>query len=82
MAMAGAADSRYTLDLIPALEQSPIPKLLIWGEDDGFQKVAYAERFASEIPHTTLVRVPDAGHIPMENAPDRVARALADFFTV
>jgi pimeloyl-ACP methyl ester carboxylesterase len=27
-----------------------------------------------------LVRVPGAAHIPMENAPDRVARALADFF--
>jgi len=81
MAMAGAADSRYTLDLVPALQQSTTPKLLIWGEDDGFQKVEYAERFASEIPHTTLVRIPDAGHIPMENAPGQVARALIDFLT-
>lgn len=81
MAMAGAADSRYTLDLVPALQKSTVPKLLIWGEDDGFQKVEYAERFASEIPHTTLVRIPDAGHIPTENAPGRIARALTDFFT-
>ncbi|GAA4956704.1 alpha/beta hydrolase [Streptomonospora halophila] len=81
MAMAGAADSRYTRDLVPALQRSATPKLLVWGEDDGFQKVEYAERFASEIPQTTLVRVPRAGHIPMENAPGRVARALADFFT-
>ncbi|WP_327191366.1 alpha/beta hydrolase [Streptomyces xinghaiensis] len=81
MAMAGAADSRYTLGLVPALQRSTTPKLLIWGEDDGFQRVEYAERFASEIPHTTLLRIPDAGHIPMENAPDRVARALIDFFT-
>lgn len=81
MALAGAADSRYTLDLVPALQRSTTPKLLIWGEDDGFQKVAYAERFTSEIPHTTLIRIPDAGHIPTENAPGRVGRALADFFT-
>ncbi|GAA1782988.1 alpha/beta hydrolase [Streptomonospora arabica] len=81
MAMAGAADSRYTRDLVPALRRSATPKLLVWGEDDGFQKVEYAERFASEIPQTTLVRVPRAGHIPMENAPGRVARTLADFFT-
>lgn len=79
MAMAGAADSRYTLDLVPALQRSTTPKLLIWGQDDGFQKVEYAERFASEIPHTTLIRIPDAGHIPMENAPGQVARALIDF---
>lgn len=81
MAMAGAADDRYTMDLLPSLLDSPTPKLLIWGQDDGFQKVEYAERFAAEIPHTTLIRIPDAGHLPMENAPDRITRALADFFT-
>ncbi|MGP4088639.1 alpha/beta fold hydrolase [Streptomyces sp. KR55] len=81
MAMAGAADNRYTLDLVPALQRSTTPKLLIWGEDDGFQKVEYAERFTSEMPHTTLVRIPDAGHIPTENAPDQIGRALAGFFT-
>lgn len=82
MALAGAADSRYTLDLVPALERSATPKLLIWGEDDGSQKVEYAERFASEIPHTTLIRIPGADHIPTESAPDQIARALVDFFTV
>ncbi|MDL4814227.1 alpha/beta fold hydrolase [Actinomadura opuntiae] len=80
-AMAGAADSRYTLDLVPALQRSTIPKLLIWGEDDGFEKVQYAEKFASEIPQTTLIRIPEADHIPTENAPDQIARALIDFFT-
>jgi pimeloyl-ACP methyl ester carboxylesterase len=81
MALAGAADSRYTLDLVPALQRSTTPKLLIWGEEDGFEKVEYAERFASEIPRTTLIRIPDAGHIPTENDPDQIARALSDFFT-
>ncbi|WP_371526534.1 alpha/beta hydrolase [Streptomyces sp. NBC_01283] len=81
LAMAGAADSRYTLGLVPALRRSMTPKLLIWGEDDGFEKVEYAERFASEIPRTTLIRVPDADHIPTENAPGRIARALGDFLT-
>ncbi|UQT61066.1 alpha/beta hydrolase [Streptomyces durmitorensis] len=79
MALAGAADSRYTLDLVPALKRSTTPKLLIWGEDDAFEKVEYAERFASEIPRTTLVRIPDADHIPTENAPGQIARALIRF---
>jgi pimeloyl-ACP methyl ester carboxylesterase len=78
--LAGAADCRYTMELLPALRRSTTPKLLVWGEDDGFQKVSYAERFVSEIPHTRLIRIADAGHIPMENAPSRVALALADFF--
>ena len=64
LAMAGAAESRYTLDLVPLLRRSATPKLLVWGEDDRFEKVAYAEKFASEIPHTTLVRIPAATHIP------------------
>ncbi|MBA6432967.1 alpha/beta fold hydrolase [Streptomyces sp. GMR22] len=80
-ALAGAADSRYTLDLVPALRRSVAPKLLIWGEDDAHEKVAYAERFAAEMPRTTLVRIPGADHIPTESAPGTVARALIDFFT-
>ncbi|MES4906715.1 MULTISPECIES: alpha/beta hydrolase [unclassified Streptomyces] len=81
MAMAGAADSRHTLDLVPALRRSTTPKLLIWGEDDAFETVEYAERFASEIPRTTLVRIPEADHIPTENAPGTIAGHLIDFFT-
>ncbi|WP_016882251.1 MULTISPECIES: alpha/beta fold hydrolase [unclassified Rhodococcus (in: high G+C Gram-positive bacteria)] len=73
--------SRYTLDLVPALRQSTTPKLLIWGEDDPFEMVEYAERFASEVPHTTLIRIPNAGRIPTENAPEQIARELIDFFT-
>lgn len=82
LAMAGAADSRYTLDLVPALKRTTTPKLLIWGEDDGFETVEYAKKFASEIPHTMLIRIPKADHIPTENAPDQIAQALVDFFTV
>lgn len=81
MAIAGAADSRYTLELVPALRESTTPKLLVWGEDDEFQPVTYAERFAAEIPASTLVRIPSAGHIPMENDPGAVAGALAAFFS-
>ncbi|OXM46797.1 alpha/beta fold hydrolase [Amycolatopsis alba] len=80
LAMAGAAESRHTLDLVPALRRSTTPKLLIWGEDDRFEKVEYAEKFASEIPRTRLLRIPGAAHIPTENAPGRIARALVDFF--
>lgn len=81
LCLAAAADSRHTLSVLPALVASPAPKLLVWGVDDKFQPVSYAERFAAEVPSTTLVRIPDAGHIPMENDPGTVARALTAFFT-
>jgi pimeloyl-ACP methyl ester carboxylesterase len=81
MALAGAADSRYTGELVDALRDSQTPKLLVWGEDDAFQPISYAERFAAEMPRSRLVGIPDAGHIPMENDPATVADALSAFFT-
>jgi Glutathione S-transferase, C-terminal domain/Alpha/beta hydrolase family len=36
LALAGAADNRYTQEILPALLQSRTPKLLVWGEDDPF----------------------------------------------
>ena len=77
LALAGAADNRYTLELLPGLRESTTPKLLVWGEDDQFQTVDYAERFASEIPATRLIRIARAGHIPMENKPATIARRSA-----
>jgi pimeloyl-ACP methyl ester carboxylesterase len=81
LALARAADNRYTMEIVPALLQSSMPKLLVWGEDDPFQTIDYAERFVREIPNTRLVRVRSAGHIPMENDPKAVAGALTEFFT-
>jgi pimeloyl-ACP methyl ester carboxylesterase len=81
LALAGAADNRYTVEILPALLQSRTPKLLVWGEDDLFQRVDYAERFVHEIPESKLVRIKSAGHIPMENDPKAVAGALAQFFS-
>src|SRR5271168_2521896 len=79
LALAAAVENR-TLELLPGLRGSTTPKLLVWGEDDQFQTVDHAERFAAEIPATRLVRIRSAGHIPMENAPRAVAGALAAFF--
>ena len=81
LALAGAADNRYTMELLSRMRESTTPKLLVWGEDDSFQTVDHAERFAAEMPATKLVRIRSAGHIPMENDPHAVARALAEFFT-
>ncbi|WP_204117343.1 alpha/beta hydrolase [Paraburkholderia sp. C35] len=80
LAMAGAAYSHYTMDLVPALQASSVPKLLVWGEDDSFQLVKHAEHFVKEIPNSSLLRIPKAGHIPTENDPKTIAQALSKFF--
>jgi pimeloyl-ACP methyl ester carboxylesterase len=78
LALAGAAEKRYTQEML--LLQSRTPKLLVWGEDEPFQTVDFAELYARKIPETVLVRIKPAGHIPVENDPKVVAGALAEFF--
>ena len=77
MAMAAAADARYTLDLVPALKEAAIPTRLVWGRDDDFQKIEFARRYVKEIPNADLVEV-DGKHIPTEDSPGAVADAMLD----
>ena len=77
MAMAAAADARYTLDLVPALKEAAIPTRLVWGRDDDFQKIEFARRYVKEIPNADLAEV-DGKHIPTEDSPDAVADAMLD----
>ncbi|WP_457946145.1 alpha/beta fold hydrolase [Pseudarthrobacter sp. alpha12b] len=77
MAMAAAADSRYTLELVPALKEAAIPTRLVWGRDDDFQKIAFARRYVDEIPNADLVQV-EGKHIPTEDSPDAIATAILD----
>ena len=78
MAMAAAADARYTEQLVPGLKASAVPTLLVWGRDDEFQKVGYARRYAQEIPNSTLVEV-EGKHIPTEDSADEVGDAVVRF---
>lgn len=55
------------------------PMLIIWGEKDQQNPLKYAARLHREIPDSRLVIVPDAGHLILFDAPDKVASALNDF---
>jgi pimeloyl-ACP methyl ester carboxylesterase len=80
MAMAAAADPKYTLALIPALTKAATPTRLIWGRDDEFQKVEYARHYVTEIPNSDLVEV-HGKHIPTEDSPRDVAHAIREHLT-
>lgn len=77
MAMAAAADPRYTLDVLPALKSAALPTRLIWGRNDDFQKVTFARRYVAELPSSDLVEV-TGKHIPMEDSPREIAAAMLD----
>lgn len=58
-----------------------VPSLVLWGANDAFAPVAGAYRFEKELADARVVVVDDAGHFLQEDAPERVAREIADFLS-
>jgi pimeloyl-ACP methyl ester carboxylesterase len=61
------------------LQKTGNPTLLIWGEQDQQVPVKFAQRLHREIPDSTLLILPNAGHMSLFDAPTAVASALNDF---
>jgi pimeloyl-ACP methyl ester carboxylesterase len=55
------------------------PLLLIWGERDLVTPLSLGQRIASEAQQARLEVVAGAGHLILDDAPDRVASLLASF---
>lgn len=61
------------------VEDVTVPTLLMWGEEDRFVPVELAPRWLEDLPDAELVRLPDVGHVPMEEAPVRSLALLRPF---
>jgi pimeloyl-ACP methyl ester carboxylesterase len=60
-----------------------VPVTFIWGEQDVFGSPEIADRIAPLVPAgATVVRVPDAGHLPWLDDPLSVARVIAAAFAL
>ncbi len=53
--------------------------LLLWGADDEFQAISYAERLADDIDDAELVGLDDATHWVMADRPDAYGDRLREF---
>ncbi len=53
-----------------------MPVLLLWGEKDKIIPLAHGRAFAEAIPGSKLITYADAGHRPMEETPEQVARDI------
>ncbi|WP_226007840.1 alpha/beta fold hydrolase [Natrinema salinisoli] len=53
--------------------------LLLWGADDEFQPISYAERLDEDIADTKLVGLDDANHWVMADRPDAYGDHLREF---
>lgn len=55
------------------------PTLIIWGEQDHVLPVENAYLFEKNIKGSKLEILPNVGHVPMEEAPKRVAEIIDSF---
>jgi pimeloyl-ACP methyl ester carboxylesterase len=55
------------------------PTHLIWGEQDGIVSTAYGEAWKAEIAGATMETIPDAGHHPHWEQPERFAACVHGF---
>ena len=56
-------------DPAPTLAHIQTPTLLLWGEQDHMIPIANAADYLKDLPHATLVRLPNLGHVPFEEDP-------------
>ena len=56
-------------DPAPTLARIKAPTLLLWGEKDHMIPISNAADYMRDVPHATLVRLPNLGHVPFEEEP-------------
>lgn len=67
-------------DLRPRLAELQMPVLVMHGVQDTLVPMRVAETFDSEITRSSLVRVDQAGHMPMIEQPEVTAQAVLEWF--
>ena len=70
------AESDPLLDQLPRLD---LPVLCIWGEKDLLIPLEQGRKIDRLLPDSNLIILEGVGHCPMETAPDRFDRKLAEF---
>jgi len=78
----GAFDGRPVLPALPEatpINDSEIPMLIIWGEQDTWIPVSVGHRLHQQFPNSELVIFEDAGHVPMEEIPQATAYETRKF---
>lgn len=72
-------NKEYTAAIADELKNLCHPTLVIWGEQDPFQKPEYANRLVAAIPDAQLSWIKDAGHWLIEEKPEEISDHLIAF---
>lgn len=65
--------------LLGRLGAVQVPTLVVWGESDRIATPEYGRAVAHAIPGAQFVEIPEAGHLPHLEAPERVWAAIDAF---
>ncbi|MBV4483342.1 alpha/beta fold hydrolase [Pseudomonas khavaziana] len=72
-------DQRYTDAIEVKLASIRCPVQLLWGEEDQWIPVARGDALAGRLAGARYLRVPHAGHLVQEDAPESIVAALMEF---
>ncbi len=78
-ALARDHEAMAEVDLTDRLHEIDVPTLIMVGTRDTVTPPSDADVLAEGIRGSTLVRIPDAGHLPMKEREDTVSLLLAGF---
>ncbi len=70
---------RYPFEYLPYEEQVRVRTLIIWGEKDQVVPIAAGEKIVRKLGHARLEIIPEAGHLPQEETPEKVYGIIKDF---
>ncbi len=56
-----------------------IPALVVWGESDGIVDPDYGRAYAQSLPNARFTLIPEAGHLPQIEQPERLLTLVWEF---
>jgi len=68
-------------DLLTELSQIKVKTLIVWGEDDKLVPVRYAYIFKEKIENSEIKLLPEIGHSPHLEVPEKLAEIITDFLS-
>lgn len=69
-------DRQYTDEVEPLYGELDCPTQILWGEEDRWIPIATGERLAALLTKGRLLRVPVAGHLVQDDAPEAIIAAV------
>jgi pimeloyl-ACP methyl ester carboxylesterase len=66
-------------ELTPKYKDICVPTLIIWGEEDKVIPLKIGKMLAEAIPNSKLVVLPEVGHAPQEEAPEKTIPLILEF---